>query len=59
MNTFALVLLGWLLYLAVNGKLVEFVDLATGSSSTIKGLSKAGINMSNISSEISGATITP
>ncbi len=30
MNTFALILLGWPLFLAINGKLVEFVTLATG-----------------------------
>jgi hypothetical protein len=59
MNTFALVLFAWLLYLAVNGKLVEFVDLATGSSSTVKSLSKAEINMPSASNEISSATITP
>ena len=29
MNTFALILLAWPLYLAVNGKLVTFADLAT------------------------------
>jgi len=29
MNTFALILLGWPLFLATKGKLVEFADLAT------------------------------
>ena len=34
MNTFSLVLFGWLLYLAISGKLTEFVKLATTSAQT-------------------------
>jgi len=29
MNTFSLVLFGWLLYLAIEGKLTDFIKLAT------------------------------
>lgn len=31
MNTFSVLALGWILYLAVNGKLVEFISLATAN----------------------------
>jgi hypothetical protein len=58
-NTFALILLAWPLYLAVNGVLVEFAGLATKSGGANAAadaeLSKGGITASNISSEISSA----
>ncbi len=35
MNTFAIIALAWLLYLATKGKLVEFADLAVKSSTNV------------------------
>lgn len=62
MNTFSLVLFGWLLYLAISGKLTEFVQLATGPTGAQKQvnseLSAGGITAQNIGSELSGATVT-
>ena len=62
MNTFSLVLFGWLLYLAISGKLTEFVQLATGTTGAQKQvnseLSAGGITTHNIAAELSGAAVT-
>jgi hypothetical protein len=58
-NTFAIIALAWLLYLATKGKLVEFADLAVSATPIQKELAAGGITMSNISSELSNAKIAP